>query len=61
MEQLKEIFMNVPVDVQVCLSSTSIPQEMLEITQKFMKGPVKILLKHQELTLDGIKQFYISM
>ena len=33
----------------------------MEITQKFMKDPVKILVKNEQLTLDGIKQFYISM
>lgn len=26
-----------------------------------MKDPVKILVKNEQLTLDGIKQFYISM
>jgi superfamily II DNA/RNA helicase len=31
------------------------------MTEKFMKQPVKILVKNEQLTLDGIKQFYISM
>lgn len=31
------------------------------MTDKFMKDPAKILVKNEELTLDGIKQFYISM
>jgi translation initiation factor 4A len=31
------------------------------MTEKFMKDPVRILVKNQQLTLDGIKQFYISM
>jgi superfamily II DNA/RNA helicase len=26
-----------------------------------MKDPIKILVKNEQLTLDGIKQFYISM
>jgi len=33
----------------------------LEITVKFMKDPIKILVKNEQLTLDGIKQYYISM
>ena len=37
------------------------PPEILEMTEKFMKDPVKILVKNQDLTLDGIKQFYVSM
>lgn len=31
------------------------------MTEKFMKDPIKILVKKEQLTLDGIKQFYISM
>jgi len=31
------------------------------MTEKFMKSPVKILVKNEQLTLDGIKQFYIGM
>ena len=33
----------------------------MEITVKFMKDPIKILVKNEQLTLDGIKQYYISM
>ena len=31
------------------------------MTQHFMKNPIRILVKNQQLTLDGIKQFYISL
>ena len=37
------------------------PPEIIEMTDKFMKTPVKILVKNQQLTLDGIKQFYIAL
>ena len=37
------------------------PAEALEITQRFMNNPVRILVKRDELTLEGIKQFYISV
>jgi superfamily II DNA/RNA helicase len=36
-------------------------EEILEMTNKFMRNPVKILVKKEQLTLDGIKQFYISV
>ena len=29
--------------------------------QKFMQNPVKILVKHEGLTLEGIRQFYINV
>merc|ERR1712088_143987 len=35
--------------------------EMLEVTTRFMREPVRILVKKEELTLEGIRQFYISV
>ena len=37
------------------------PVEVLEITRHFMRDPVRILVKKDELTLEGIKQFYIAV
>jgi translation initiation factor 4A len=37
------------------------PQDVLEVTTKFMREPVRILVKKAELTLEGIKQFYIAV
>jgi len=34
---------------------------VLEVTTKFMRDPVRILVKKAELTLEGIKQFYIAV
>jgi translation initiation factor 4A len=36
------------------------PQDVLEVTTKFMRDPVCVLVKNQELPLEGIKQFYIT-
>jgi len=38
-----------------------LPSEILEIAEKFMKNPLKLLVKRDELTLEGIKQFYIAV
>jgi superfamily II DNA/RNA helicase len=35
--------------------------EILEITKQFMRDPATILVKNDDLTLDGIKQFYIAL
>merc|ERR1712127_8102 len=43
-----------------CLSSTK-PTDILEISEKFMRDPVRILVKRDELTLEGIKQFYVAV
>lgn len=46
---------------QVVLLSATMPAEVLEVTKKFMREPVRILVKKEELTLEGIKQFYINV
>lgn len=41
---------------QVVLISATMPGEILEMSAKFMTDPVRILVKRDELTLEGIKQ-----
>lgn len=37
------------------------PKDVFDVTTRFMRDPVKILVKKEELTLEGIKQFYIQV
>jgi len=60
-DQIYEVFQLVPSGVQVVLLSATMPVEVLEVTKKFMRDPIRILVKRDELTLEGIKQFYISV
>jgi len=60
-DQIYEIFKFLPETVQVALFSATMPLEVLEVTQNFMRDPVRILVKRDELTLDGIKQFYVAV
>jgi len=60
-DQIYEIFQHLPNKVQVCLFSATMPDEILEISQRFMREPVRILVKRDELTLEGIKQFYVAV
>merc|ERR1711916_412405 len=55
------VFCMLPQKVQVVLLSATMPQEVLEVTGKFMRDPIRILVKRDELTLEGIKQFYIAV
>jgi len=41
--------------------SATLPQEILEMTNKFMENPIKILVKRDELTLEGIRQFFVPV
>jgi translation initiation factor 4A len=60
-EQIYSIFKFLPNTIQVALFSATIPDDVLEITTKFMRNPIKILMKKETVTLEGIKQFYIEV
>ena len=60
-EQIYEIFQFIPKSSQVCLFSATMPINALELTEKFMNDPVRILVKKDELTLEGIKQYFLGL
>jgi len=60
-EQIYNIFLRMPKDFQNVLMSATMPPEVLDVTKEFMKNPVTILVKKDELTLEGIKQFFIDV
>ncbi|KAJ3994945.1 DEAD-domain-containing protein [Lentinula boryana] len=60
-DQIYEVFQLLPGDMQVLLFSATMPSDMLELSSKFMRDPIRILVKKDELTLEGIKQFYIAI
>jgi len=60
-DQIYDVFKFMPQKCQVCLFSATMPQEVLDITKNFMRDPVRILVRKDELTLEGIKQFYVAV
>lgn len=60
-DQIYDVFKLLPTDMQVILLSATMPAEVLEVTKKFMRRPINILVRKEELTLEGIKQFFISI
>lgn len=60
-EQIYEIFRFLPKDIQVALFSATMPDDVLDLTKKFMRSPTRILVKKESLTLEGIKQFYVAV
>ena len=56
-----DILMELQQKVQIGLFSATMPPEVLELTEKFMKNSIRIIVKAQELTLEGIRQYYIAM
>lgn len=60
-EQIYNIFNMLPSTVQVALFTATLPENILELSTKFMRDPVNITMKAEELTLECIKQYYIAM
>eukprot|EP00794_Sanderia_malayensis_P011055 gene11055-12222_t len=60
-DQIYDIFKKLPPNIQVILLSATMPSDVLDVTTKFMREPIRILVKKEELTLEGIKQFFIAV
>merc|ERR1712046_520498 len=60
-EQVYDIYRYLPPSTQVVLVSATMPHEVLEMTHKFMNEPFRVLVKRDELTLEGIKQFFVAV
>jgi superfamily II DNA/RNA helicase len=41
--------------------SATMPEKILKIAHRFMLNPVKILVRNDQLTLDGIRQFFVKV
>jgi translation initiation factor 4A len=60
-DQIHEIFIKLPQTSKTALFSATMNENFFGITKKFMNKPIKILIKTEKLTLEGIKQFYINV
>jgi translation initiation factor 4A len=60
-DQVYNIFQFLNNDIQVVLYSATLPEEIQTLTSKFMRDPVKILVKTEAITLEGISQYYVAL
>jgi len=60
-DQIYNIFQYMPSDIQVVLFSATMPPELYTLTEKFMRHPINIQVKAEQLTLEGIQQHYIAL
>jgi translation initiation factor 4A len=60
-DQIYNIFQYMPSDIQVVLFSATMPPELYTLTEKFMRSPVNIQVKAEQLTLEGIQQHYVAL
>jgi len=60
-EQIYNIFQFFNENIQVALFSATIPNDILSLTKKFMRNPVKIIVKNEELNLACIQQYFVAV
>lgn len=60
-EQIYDVYRYLPPGTQVVVVSATLPYDVLDMTSKFMTDPVRILVKRDELTLEGLKQYFIAV
>jgi len=59
--QIYDIFRSLSNDIQVGLYSATMTPDFFKLANQFMRDPIKVLVKNDELTLEGIKQYYIDL
>ena len=60
-EQVYNIFQFLNKDIQVALFSATLPESLNTLTDKFMRDPVRVLVKSEQLTLEGISQHFVAL
>lgn len=60
-DQIYDIFQYFPKDIQVAIFSATLPDTILNLTDKFMRNPVRIIMPPEQLSLECITQYYVAM
>lgn len=60
-DKVYDILCELRKDIQICIFSATFTPETMSLTQKFMKDAVKIIVKKEELTLEGIRQYFVAV
>ena len=61
LENIHQMFISFNKDIQIAIFSATLPPEIIELTNKFMKNPVTITIEAEKLNLEGIQQFYVAL
>jgi len=60
-DNIADVIRYLPINSQIGIFSATLSSEALEMTDRFMKDPLRILIQREQISLDGIKQFYIDV
>ena len=58
-QQIRFIVENIPSSTQICLFSATMSESCLKTAHKFMNEPNTIYVRKEQLTLEGINQYYV--
>jgi translation initiation factor 4A len=50
-----------PKTTSLALFSATMPKNVLDIAENYLSNPIRILLPQDEVTLEGIKQYYVNL
>ena len=53
--------MGFPEITRVALFSATIPEQVIEVTERILKNPIRILLPPEKVTLEGIAQYFVEI
>lgn len=59
-EQIYDIYRALPLSTQCVVVSATLPKQVLEMTSKFTSDPIRILVRQDDISLEGIKQYYVN-
>jgi superfamily II DNA/RNA helicase len=58
-DNIYNIVQYIPKDTQVCLFSATRTEDTVDLSNKFLNNPESIIVEHQNVSLEGIKQFKV--
>ena len=59
-DQIRSVVQYLPTRTQICLFSATMPEVCQRMADNFLDDPIRIIVKKEQLTLEGISQYYIS-
>mmetsp|Transcript_992 Transcript_992/g.2468 ORF Transcript_992/g.2468 Transcript_992/m.2468 type:complete len:387 (+) Transcript_992:431-1591(+) len=60
-EQVNLILALLKDNVQLSMFASSMPKEVTKLAAKFMTDPIKVLVRNEEMILEGIRQYYVAI
>lgn len=58
---IRDMFITFGEDIQTAIFSATLPKEIIELTDRFMKTPTRITMEAEKLNLEGIQQFFVAL